>query len=217
VLLAGVALAGLALGLGVGGDDRGQARVGPAPPRVPLAALTMSPPPTLPDPRPAAGAADGPARRAAGARRPARPVRVIAPAVGIRASIIRLGLNRDHTLQTPTDFAKAGWWSGGPRPGERGPAVVVGHVDSQRGPAAFYAIRSLRRGDAIKIVGADGRVTTFAVQRLASFPKAHFPTRLVYGATRAPRLRLITCSGTFDQATGHYRDNTIVFARLAHR
>jgi hypothetical protein len=212
LLFAGIALAGLALGLGIGGGDRGQARVGPAPPRVPLSALTMTPQQALPDPRATAG--PGTDHRP---RRPARPVRVIVPAVGIRASIVRLGLNQDHTLQAPTDFSKAGWWSGGPRPGEVGPAVVVGHVDSKSGPAAFYAIRSMRRGDAIKIVGADGRVTTFVAQRVNSFPKAHFPTKQVYGSTRAPRLRLITCSGTFDQATGHYLDNTIVFARLARR
>ena len=148
-------------------------------------------------------------------RRPARPVRVLIPAIGVRAAIVRLGLNPDRTLQTPTDFATAGWWSGGPRPGERGAAVVVGHVDSKTGPGAFYALRELRRGDGIRIVGADGRVVRFVVRRLVRFPKAHFPTRRVYKATRRPVLRLITCSGSFDTATGHYLDNTIVFARLA--
>jgi hypothetical protein len=138
---------------------------------------------------------------------------VLIPAIGVRATIIRLGLQRDGTLQTPTDFAQAGWWSGGPRPGARGAAVVVGHVDSKTGPGAFYALRSLRRGDDITIVGADGRTHHFVVQRLRSFPKAAFPTRLVYGPTTRPRLRLITCGGTFDPGTGHYRDNTIVFAR----
>ncbi|HWI74089.1 MAG TPA: class F sortase, partial [Baekduia sp.] len=148
-------------------------------------------------------------------RRPARPVRVLIPAIGVRAAIVPLHLNPDRTLQTPRNFAQAGWWAGGPRPGAPGPAVVVGHVDSHSGPAVFYNLRTLRRGDGITIVGADGRTRRFVVQRLARFPKDRFPTAEVYGPTRAPRLRLITCGGTFDASTGHYRDNTVVFARPA--
>ena len=206
VVCAGI-LAGVAFGLsGDGGGSRA-----PQPVRAVV----------LPGPSSATGAeraADLPRRspaRPRRARRPVRPVRVLIPAIAVRASIVRLGLNPDHTLQTPTDFTKAGWWTGGARPGEPGTAIVVGHVDSKTGPAAFFALRKLRHGDGIRIVGADGRVVRFVVQRLASFPKTRFPTQLVYGATRRPTLRLITCSGQFDTSSGHYLDNTVVFARLA--
>ena len=138
---------------------------------------------------------------------------MIIRAIGVRAAIVPLGLNPDGTLETPRNYAQAGFWAGGPRPGAPGAAVVVGHVDSERGPAVFYALRSLRRGDGITIVGADGRSRGFVVQRVAAYAKDRFPTRLVYRATRRPRLRLITCGGAFDAATGHYLDNTIVFAR----
>jgi hypothetical protein len=204
--VAGVALATVALGLEAG-TPAPRPQVGPSPARLTLV-------PQLPRADARALAPRPPARaQRRSARSPARPVRVIIPVIGVRAAIVPLGLNRDRTLQTPRNFAQAGVWAGGPRPGAPGAAVIVGHVDSQRGPAVFYALRSLRRGDGITIVGADGRSQRFVVQRLAAFAKARFPTRLVYGRTRRPRLRLITCGGTFDAATGHYRDNTIVFAR----
>jgi len=152
--------------------------------------------------------------RARPVRRPSRPVRIAIPAIGVHARVIRLGLNPDHTLQVPRAFGDAGWWSGGAKPGARGPAVIVGHVDSSTGPAVFWRLRQLERGDRIAIRGANGHTTRFAVQRRATFAKAHFPTRLVYGATRRPALRLITCSGSFDRATGHYLDNTVDFASL---
>jgi hypothetical protein len=199
--------AGLLAGAAFGLADDGPRSTVPRPVR-----LVVLPGPSQAAADPVARQVAAPARRA---RRPARPVRVLIPAIGVRAAVVRLGLNPDRTLQTPADFTKAGWWTGGARPGEPGAAIVVGHVDSKTGPAAFYALRTLRHGDGIRVVGADGRVVRFVVQRLASFPKARFPSRAVYGATRQPTLRLITCSGQFDTSSGHYLDNTIVFARLA--
>jgi hypothetical protein len=150
--------------------------------------------------------------RARRGHRPARPVRIEIPAIGVDAPIIPLGLNRDRTLEVPHDFGDAGWWSGGARPGEAGPAIVAGHVDSYTGPAVFFRIRELRRGDAIVIVRRDGSRARFAVLGTEEYPKTHFPTARVYGPTDGPTLRLITCSGTFDRASGHYLDNAVVYA-----
>jgi len=146
------------------------------------------------------------------ARRAAPPVRIEIAAIGAHAPVIPLGLNRDGTLEVPTDFGDAGWWSGGPRPGERGPAVIAGHLDSRTGPAVFFRLGELRAGDPITIVRSDGSRVRFLVQRAARYRKASFPTARVYGATRGPTLRLITCSGDFDGASGHYVDNTVVYA-----
>jgi hypothetical protein len=143
------------------------------------------------------------------------PVRIEIPAIGVRAPVIRLGLNRDRTLEVPRRFGDTGWWSGGARPGERGPAVIVGHVDSHTGPAVFYRLGQLRRGDAIRVIRRDGSVVRFVVQRRERHSKRRFPTETVYGPTRVPALRLITCSGAFDRDTGHYLDNAIVFATAA--
>jgi hypothetical protein len=140
------------------------------------------------------------------------PVRIVIPAIRVSARVVPLGLNPDRTLQVPSNFADAGWFVGGPEPGERGAAIIVGHVDSRSGPAVFYRLRALLRGDVIRVVLRGGRVVRFAVRGMKAFPKNRFPTRLVYGQTRGPTLRLITCDGRFDQTTGHYVDNYIVFA-----
>jgi len=148
-------------------------------------------------------------------KRAARPLRIEIPAIGVRARVIGLGLNPDRSLEVPTDFAETGWWTGGSRPGEPGPAIIAGHVDSTTGPAVFYRLGELRAGDAIAVVGRDGSRARFTVQGSEQYPKTRFPTARVYGRTTGPTLRLITCSGTFDQASGHYLDNTVVYARAA--
>ncbi|HEX6712731.1 MAG TPA: class F sortase [Thermoleophilaceae bacterium] len=140
-----------------------------------------------------------------------RPTRIRIAAIGVDARVTRLGLNPDGTMQTPTDYADTGWYAPGPEPGERGAAVIAGHVDSKSGAAVFYRLGELRRGDAVRITVAGGRVIRFRVTGLERWPKASFPTKRVFGRTRAATLRLITCGGAFNSATGHYVDNTIVY------
>ena len=143
---------------------------------------------------------------------PSPPVPVEIPAIGVSSSLVRLGLNPDRTMQVPGDFQVAGWFTGGPQPGQLGPAVIAGHVDSRTGPAVFYRLRDLRPGDQIRVVRADRRVVRFEVDSLASYPKRSLPSEAVYGATTAPVLRLITCAGTFDRSSRSYRDNLVVSA-----
>jgi sortase (surface protein transpeptidase) len=144
-----------------------------------------------------------------------RPVRIVIPAIGVSAAVIPLHLNPNRTLQVPRNFAQAGWFVGGPEPGENGAAVIVGHVDSKSGPAVFYRLRALRRGDVIKVVQKGGSSLRFVVRSMRKVPKKRFPTKLVYGRTATPTLRLITCDGRFDRSIGHYVDNYVVFASLA--
>ena len=141
----------------------------------------------------------------------ANPVHVAIPAAGIAASVIPLGLRSDGSLEVPRDFSKAGWRTGGPEPGERGAAVIAGHVDSKSGPAAFYRLREVTPGSEIEVRRGDGTTVTFVARRTEQVAKDHFPTRRVYRKTRLPTLRLVTC-GSFDTASGHYRDNLIVYA-----
>ena len=152
---------------------------------------------------------------AAPARRAPAPVRIAIPAIGVDAPLIRLGLNADRSLEVPRDFGDAGWWTGGARPGEAGPAIIAGHVDSYTGPAVFYRLRDLHPGDAIIVARRDGSRARFTVIGSEQYPKARFPTARVYRRTADPALRLITCSGTFDRESGHYLDNTVVYARAA--
>ena len=142
------------------------------------------------------------------------PVRILIQAIGVSAPIIPVGLNADRTLQVPARFGDAGWFTRGPEPGEPGAAIVVGHVDSVSGPGVFYHLRALKGGDVIKIVLKNGWTVRYVVTDHLAAPKNDFPTKLVYGRTEKPTLRLITCDGQFDTATGHYVDNYIVFARF---
>ena len=147
--------------------------------------------------------------------RVARPLRIRIPAIGVDARVVRVGLDGGGALEVPSGWGDAGWYVHGPRPGEPGPAVIVGHVDSASGPAVFYRLGALHPGAAIHVMRRDGSAASFRVRRVERWPKDGFPTRRVYGATRGPALRLITCGGSFDRSTGHYLDNTIVFAAPA--
>ena len=140
------------------------------------------------------------------------PVRLEIPAIGVSSSLVRLGLNPDGTMQVPGDFQVAGWFTGAPQPGQLGPAVIAGHVDSRTGPAVFYRLRELHPGDEVRVVRADHRVVRFRVDALASYPKQALPDDAVYGATTTPALRLITCAGSFDRSRRSYRDNLVVSA-----
>jgi sortase (surface protein transpeptidase) len=143
------------------------------------------------------------------------PVRIEIPRIKVASPLARLGRAADRTVEVPDRWERAGWYAEGTRPGDPGPAVILGHVDSKAdGPAVFFRLRELRRGDEIVVTRADGSTVRFAVDRTEQFPKSRFPTDDVYYPTLAPELRLVTCGGTFDATAGHYRSNVIVFATL---
>jgi len=158
---------------------------------------------------------DGPAApsRAAAVTAPvAPPTHLSIPAVDVNTDLINLATQDDGTLEVPKNFALAGWWDQGAAPGDVGPAVIVGHIDSYRGPAVFYRLRQLTPGALVTVGRSDGSTALFAVDALREFSKEAFPTNLVYGATDAPTLRLITCGGSFDDKARSYLDNIVVFA-----
>ena len=141
-----------------------------------------------------------------------RPVSITIPAAGVDARVVPVGLRADGTMQVP-GVDLAGWYEPGPRPGESGPAVMVGHVDSRHGPAVFFRLGELRRGDRIVVGQQGGGGRAFMVDRVERRPKEALPAERIWNRTREPVLRLITCGGSFDRSTRHYRDNIIVFAR----
>ncbi|SNS25256.1 Sortase family protein [Actinomadura meyerae] len=142
------------------------------------------------------------------------PVQVAVPAIGVRAPLVGLGLDTDGSVQVPRADrpGEAGWYDLGPAPGERGAAVLLGHVDSAEGAAVFYDLGRLRPGHRVEVTRADGRVAVFTVESVERVAKDRFPTRRVYGPVDRPALRLVTCGGRFDRAAGGYRDNVIVYA-----
>ena len=140
------------------------------------------------------------------------------PAIDVRSDLITVGLNPDGTLEVPQpgpDYDKAAWFRDSPRPGDVGPAVIEGHVDSAaNGPSVFYRLGDLAPGDRIDVGREDGTVASFVVDEVRVFPKDDFPTLAVYGNTERPELRLITCGGPFDRSVRSYLDNVVVFASL---
>jgi sortase (surface protein transpeptidase) len=144
----------------------------------------------------------------------AMPVRLQIPAIDVSTPLVKLGRLPDGTLEVPKAWGTAGWYDQGPRPGQPGPAVILGHVDSKSGPAVFYQLQTLRPGDTVRVGLADGRTLVFRVQRLQQYPKDEFPTQAVYFPTLDRELRLITCGGDFDYARDSYVDNIVVYATL---
>jgi sortase (surface protein transpeptidase) len=144
-----------------------------------------------------------------------KPVWLTIPAIGVKARIINLGLNPNGTLQVPRTTTVVGWYTGSPRPGAIGSAVIAGHVDSRTGPGIFYWLKKMRPGERIYVRRADGTLAVFTVTAVRKYPKSNFPTPLVYGPVPDAELRLITCGGTFDYARGSYLSNVVVYARLS--
>ncbi|SCF00238.1 Sortase family protein [Micromonospora coriariae] len=195
VPLAALVAAGAAVCLAAG-TGVGLATTGPAPP--PAASWQ----PGCTDDCPSAAAAPAPQ---------GPPTRVRVPRIGVDSALTVLGLDRAGTLIPPADFDTVGWYGGGPAPGDTGPAVLAGHLDSRRGPAVFARLGDLRPGDRVE-VRRGGQRLSFRVTGSLRTRKDRFPTAVVYGPTPGPELRLVTCGGDFDRRRGHYRDNVVVFA-----
>jgi hypothetical protein len=143
-----------------------------------------------------------------------RPIRVRIPAIGVDSDLMDLGLQDDGTLEVPPEGFPAGWFTGAPTPGERGPAVIAGHVDWGGSPGVFAELRDVVVGDEITVERADGSIAVFRVVEVGQYPKDAFPTAAVYGDLDHAGLRVITCGGDFDSAAHSYLDNTVVFAEL---
>jgi hypothetical protein len=153
-----------------------------------------------------------PARQSGLAR--SAPVSLRIPAIGVSLMLSTLGLNPNGTAQVPGRDQAPGWFRLGPTPGQIGSAVILGHVDDYRGPAAFYRLRSLRPGDRVDVSLADGAVAHFAVTTVASYLKTQFPAQKVYASHGDRALQLVTCGGQFDSSTGHYLSNVVVYTSL---
>ena len=152
---------------------------------------------------------------AVAAAAPVRPVGVSIPALSVAGPLEELVADpATGELAAPADPARAGWYAAGVVPGDQGPAVIGGHVDSRNGPGVFFRLRSLRPGDLVDVARSDGRTVRFSVIAVALYRQDRFPTEAVYGPTSGPELRLVTCGGTFDRSARSYDDNVVVDAAL---
>jgi LPXTG-site transpeptidase (sortase) family protein len=141
------------------------------------------------------------------------PVGLTIPAIKVASSVTRLGLNEDKTVEVPKDPDDAGWYSKGPIPGQNGSSVILGHVDSRTGPAVFYRLKDLDRGDHIAVELSDKTVAHYRVARVAQYANRDFPAVKVYaGSPDRPALNLVTCGGEYDRDAGGYQSNVVVYA-----
>lgn len=147
----------------------------------------------------------------------APPASISIPRIDASSTLVELGLNADQTVQVPPVETprQAGWFTGAPKPGEPGPAVILGHVNGSGQPGIFARLTELTAGDEIQVRRTDGTTARFTADSVDQVPKNAFPTDEVYGNTAGPELRLITCGGSFDRKARSYRDNVIVYAVLA--
>ncbi|MFD9499802.1 class F sortase [Streptomyces sp. NPDC060035] len=201
--LTAAVLAVLALGAltGCGAEDGAHADTPPAHISTPAPPSPASPPLE----------ATGPAEPMAAAE----PVRVRVPSADVDTGpVLKLGLAADGTVEVPSveQADRIGWYTKGVTPGELGPAVLIGHFDTARGPAVLKNISRIKAGDRITVSRADGSDAVFAVRAMEQVDKDSFPTDKVYGETTRPELRLITCGGELEN--GHRPDNIIVYADL---
>ncbi|WP_327319693.1 class F sortase [Streptomyces sp. NBC_01235] len=171
-------------------------------------------------PQPASAAAADSRTAGAFGRTPAPlpyavPDRVQIPAIRVDAPVMPVGLDTDGWVAAPPpeDPNLAGWFTGGVSPGEKGTAVVVGHVDNKLGPAVFYGLGALKKGNRVEVARKDGKTAAFEIYGIEVFEKNNFPGDRVYASKGSPELRIITCGGGFSKANG-YDGNVVAFARL---
>ena len=168
-------------------------------------------------PQPAKSAAGGIGSSARLSLPRSLPVSVDIPAIGVTSRLLHLGVNSDGSIQVPsleTSAAEAAWYKYSATPGQIGASVIEGHVDSYQGPAVFFRLGALRPGDTVDVRLADGTTAIFRVTGVRQYPKSSYPAKDIYGKTNYAALRLITCGGAFDYATGHYLSSIIVYASL---
>lgn len=163
-------------------------------------------------------AAGEPAPRASADRYLPRsePTRLLIPGIGVDAPFTDLAIGAKGQLEPPPahDTNLVGWYAKGASPGERGTAIIAGHVDTKTSPAVFARLSELEKGDRFRVLRADGSKATFVVDETESFDKDDFPDERVYADAPDAQVRLITCAGDYDRAAKDYTENLVVFAHL---
>jgi len=142
------------------------------------------------------------------------PVMLKVPAIKLSAPIVKTGLETGGALHVPGSPEQTGWYSLGTIPGDIGPAVITGHLDSAQGPGVLFNLKKIKPGDEIDVVRDDGSIAVFSAEKLARYPQDNFNTQAVYGPINTAGLRIITCSGIYNKAAKHYSDDLVVFGSL---
>lgn len=144
------------------------------------------------------------------------PTTLYIPAIDVETEIVPVGILENGEMGVPEDDTKVGWFEPGYQPGLRGNAVIAGHVDNKRGPAVFFYLKDLKKGDKIHVSNDNGVTLTFIVQKTESYKTEEAPIQEIFGKFPRPRLNLITCTGRFDRKLGGHEERLVVYTELVH-
>jgi LPXTG-site transpeptidase (sortase) family protein len=144
------------------------------------------------------------------------PTSLVIKNLKVSAAIVPVALNTDRSLQIPSKSMDVGWYVRSAQPGEKGTAIMTGHLDTATGPAVFWNLKNLKPGDQIEISRSNQTVAVFRVDKVERYSQDNFPDQQVYGTADYPALRLITCAGTYSRSLGRYSDNLVVYASLVN-
>lgn len=142
------------------------------------------------------------------------PAGLSIPSIDVTAELEPKGVLDNGQMGVPSTEDGVAWFEPGAKPGEKGNAVMAGHVDSRTGPAVFYDLDKLETGDEIEVTDEEGEVLTFEVQRAVSYDRTDAPIEEIFGPSNSRSLNLITCTGTFDQAEGTHDQRLVVYTEL---
>lgn len=143
------------------------------------------------------------------------PKRLTIPVLNVDTEIESVGLDEERRMDVPKNVYNTAWYNLGPKPGEKGNAVIDGHFDTQTGaPSVFYYLKNLQVGDEIQVKDENGMMYNFEVTMVTSYPIDTFPIQKIFGPTDKTRLNLITCGGTWDREKKNYSDRVVVYSDL---
>ncbi|BAC14619.1 hypothetical conserved protein [Oceanobacillus iheyensis HTE831] len=142
------------------------------------------------------------------------PSEINIDSINVSSSVESVGLLENGEMAVPEDFTKTGWFDLGTNPGNRGSAVIAGHVDDKTGPGVFFDLDKLKKDDEIEVIGEDGKKLTFKVVDTEVFHKDNAPIEDIFGYTSRRMLNLITCIGTFDHSIGGRTERLVVYTEL---
>lgn len=146
---------------------------------------------------------------------PGIPQSISIPAIQVDATVESVGMDSQGRMDIPRNSDNTAWYSPGFRPGQKGNAVIDGHLDKVTGaPAVFWNISKLSTGDKIIITDDKGQQFTFQVTDTEKYPYNEFPLQQVFGPSDKAMLNLITCQGNWNSAAKNYSHRFVVYSEL---
>ncbi|MCR4311007.1 MAG: class F sortase [Candidatus Taylorbacteria bacterium] len=145
------------------------------------------------------------------------PVKLLIPSIGVKAIIEKVGVDSQGRMGLPSNFTDVGWYTYGPHPGEKGSAVIAGHLDTATDAnAVFGNLANLKKGDDVYVIDDLKQIIHFKMLSTETYDEAEAPLEKIFnqrGGTA--RLNLVTCDGVWNQETRNYSERRVVYLERA--